>query len=86
MNNKIHYKFNTNELHCKEAMQKIWNITLKFKKKWKMMKEFDITNVMNLNGDNAWTSGPSWKSREKKKVAYSSKSLKIRTNVPLICF
>jgi hypothetical protein len=41
MNNKIHYKFNTNELHCKEAMQKIWNITLKLKKKWKMMKEFD---------------------------------------------
>jgi hypothetical protein len=50
------------------------------------MKEFDITDVMNLNGDNAWTSGLSWKSREKKKVAYSSKSLKIRTNVPLICF
>jgi hypothetical protein len=54
-------------------------------KKKKTMNFFDIIDVINLNGDNAWTLGPSWKSREKRKVVNSSKSLEIRINTTQIC-
>ncbi len=53
---------------------KFWN-----SKKWKVMKEFDVANVIIIGDDNTWSSCPSWKNKRKMKVTNSLDILKVKT-------